>query len=78
VVVKKGTELPNEYILITAHYDAAITPGANDNASGTAGVLECARLLNNFSSNQQIKSHQDYNILPDKFYCLMQLSQILR
>ncbi len=33
-------------VMLTAHYDAvAGAPGADDNASGTAGVLEAARLL---------------------------------
>jgi hypothetical protein len=33
-------------IVVGAHYDSAIgTPGANDNATGTAAVLELARLL---------------------------------
>ena len=33
-------------IVVGAHYDSAEnTPGANDNASGTAAVLELARLL---------------------------------
>lgn len=33
-------------IVIGAHYDSAIgTPGANDNATGTAAVIELARLL---------------------------------
>jgi Zn-dependent M28 family amino/carboxypeptidase len=35
-----------ETIVVGAHYDSAQgTPGANDNASGTASVLELARLL---------------------------------
>jgi len=61
VVVKKGTDFPDEYIMITSHYDHStgyssveISPGANDNASGTAGVLECARLLKNFSTKRSI------------------------
>lgn len=33
-------------LLITAHYDTVTgTPGANDNGSGLAGLLECARIL---------------------------------
>jgi len=54
VVVKKGTEFPDEYILITSHYDAPVGPGADDNASGTAGVLECARLLKDFPTKRSI------------------------
>jgi hypothetical protein len=54
VVVKKGTEFPDEYILITSHYDQPDGPGANDNASGTSGVLECARILKNFPTKRSI------------------------
>jgi hypothetical protein len=54
VVVKKGTEFPDEYILITSHYDHPDGPGADDNASGTSGVLECARLLKDFPTKRSI------------------------
>ncbi|MCL2245592.1 MAG: M28 family peptidase [Lentimicrobiaceae bacterium] len=59
VVVKKGTEFPDEYIMITSHYDhstydIAVGPGADDNASGTSGVLECARLLKNIPTKRSI------------------------
>jgi Zn-dependent M28 family amino/carboxypeptidase len=41
-----GTTKANEIIVIGAHYDSVRgTVGANDNASGTAAVLEMARLL---------------------------------
>jgi hypothetical protein len=43
---KVGTEYPYHQIIVGAHYDAiADSPGADDNASGTAGVLEIARAL---------------------------------
>jgi hypothetical protein len=54
VVVKQGTEFPDEYILITSHYDHPDGPGADDNASGTSGVLECARLLKDFPTKRSI------------------------
>jgi len=56
VVVKEGSDpaLRDEYILITSHYDHPSGPGADDNASGTAGVLECARLLKDFSAKRSI------------------------
>jgi hypothetical protein len=54
VVVKQGTEFPDEYILITSHYDHPDGPGADDNASGTSGVLECARLLKDFDTKRSI------------------------
>lgn len=41
-----GTRLPDEIVLIGAHYDSVVgSPGANDNASGVAALLEIARLL---------------------------------
>ena len=41
-----GTSKPEEIILIGAHYDSVIgCPGANDNGSGVAALLEIGRLL---------------------------------
>lgn len=41
-----GTQKPEEIVLVGAHYDSVPgSPGANDNASGVAAVLEIARLL---------------------------------
>jgi Zn-dependent M28 family amino/carboxypeptidase len=41
-----GDNAPREIIIVGAHYDSiAGTPGANDNASGVAALLEIARLL---------------------------------
>ena len=45
IAIQPGTEFPDEYIIIASHYDHPDGPGADDNASGTAGVLECARIL---------------------------------
>jgi hypothetical protein len=46
VGVLSGRTKPAEQVLITAHYDhIAGCPGADDNGSGVAGVLEAARLL---------------------------------
>ncbi len=44
-VSRRGTARPDEIILIGAHYDSVPqSPGANDNASGTAALLELARV----------------------------------
>ena len=47
--VLTGTEYPNQIWMICAHYDdmpsGSVAPGADDNASGTATVLEAARVL---------------------------------
>jgi Zn-dependent M28 family amino/carboxypeptidase len=46
-----GTTRPNDVIIVGAHYDAisqspqTAAPGAEDNGSGTAGLLELARVL---------------------------------
>ena len=46
VVDLYGRERRDEIIVVGAHYDTvAMTPGADDNASGVAGLLELARLL---------------------------------
>ena len=42
----EGSARPDEIIVVGAHYDTVLlTPGADDNASGVAGLLELARLL---------------------------------
>ena len=38
-----------------AHYDSCFNPGADDNASGVAGVLETARLLAQQNTNKTIR-----------------------
>jgi len=49
--IVRGTEHPDRYIVVTAHYDhlgvrnGAVYLGADDNASGTAAILEIARFL---------------------------------
>ncbi|MFO7523930.1 MAG: M28 family peptidase [Ignavibacteriaceae bacterium] len=51
--VQPGTDFPNQYYIICAHYDdmpsGTTAPGADDNASGTAAVLEAARLLSQYT-----------------------------
>jgi Zn-dependent M28 family amino/carboxypeptidase len=42
----KGTVSPGQVLVVGAHYDTVrTTPGADDNASGVAGLLGLARLL---------------------------------
>jgi len=49
------SENPDVY-LIDGHYDTVITsPGADDNASGTAGMLEAMRVLSQFNSKHSIR-----------------------
>ncbi|WP_337873492.1 M28 family peptidase, partial [Ignavibacterium sp.] len=48
-----GTQYPNRKFIICAHYDdmppGPIAPGADDNASGTAAVIEAARILSQYT-----------------------------
>jgi Zn-dependent M28 family amino/carboxypeptidase len=44
--VRPGTRVPAEQVFLSAHYDSVTNcPGADDNGSGVAGVLEAARVL---------------------------------
>jgi hypothetical protein len=56
--VQTGTEFPNQKYIICAHYDdmpsGPLAPGADDNASGTAAVLEAARILTQYLSKYTI------------------------
>ena len=54
VAVQRGTERPNDVVIIQGHIDSRVTdvmnftsdaPGANDDGSGTAAVIEAARVL---------------------------------
>ncbi|NUQ63357.1 MAG: M28 family peptidase, partial [Pirellulales bacterium] len=45
VGAKPGAARPNDIYIVGAHYDSLNNPGADDNASGTAGVMEIARVL---------------------------------
>ncbi len=46
VAEKSNSSSLEESVIIGAHYDSCFNPGADDNASGIAGLLELARLLN--------------------------------
>ena len=57
LAIKRGTVYPNRYIIMSGDIDSRISdplngtddsPGANDNASGMAGVLEAARVLSKY------------------------------
>jgi len=64
LAVQWGTKTPNEYVICGAHYDSwnpdgtdpdtIRSPGADDNASGVAGILETTRLLSNYTFDRTI------------------------
>lgn len=54
VAIQRGTTRPNDVVIITGHIDSRVTeilnfdafePGANDDGSGVAALLEAARVL---------------------------------
>jgi len=55
---------PDSIVFVTGHYDATAgspwqvepqAPGADDNGSGVAGVLECARILSQYNFEKTIR-----------------------
>ena len=55
---KRGRARPNEILLVLAHKDSQSwvdSPGANDNAIGTVGVLEMACVLAEYPSQRTIR-----------------------
>jgi len=48
VAVKPGESRPNDIYILGAHYDSFQNPGADDNASGVAAILEAARVLSSY------------------------------
>lgn len=56
IVEIKGRKTPEKILVIGAHYDTvAGTPGADDNASAIAGLLELARLLHSQSFGKTVR-----------------------
>lgn len=58
IAEKRGSVNPEEYIVYCAHYDAmgdnGLAPGADDNGSGVAAVLEAARILRDIPTRKSI------------------------
>ena len=64
LAIKWGTKHPEEFVICGAHYDSYAydsydpdtirSPGADDNASGVAGIIETARLLNPYTFDRSI------------------------
>lgn len=64
-----GVTLPDEIVIIGAHYDSVVgSPGANDNATGTAAILEIARLLVGKNPARSVRFVAFVNEEPPFFY----------
>ncbi|MGB1307737.1 MAG: M28 family peptidase [Oceanihabitans sp.] len=72
IVTKTGTTYPNKYIILDAHYDTINGTGTNDNGSGTALLLEVARLLLNVETEYSIKlihfSGEENGLIGSSYY----------
>ena len=63
LAIQRGTTNPDHYVIMSGDIDSRASdvtnatidaPGANDNASGMAGVLEAARVLSKYKFNNSI------------------------
>lgn len=68
-----GSEKPGEIVVVGAHYDSVNhrgvkSPGANDNASGTAAVLELARMLKDAKPARTVRLTLFANEEPPHFW----------
>lgn len=56
IVTINGVGNPDEMVVVGTHYDTVLgTPGADDNASAVAVLLEMCRMLKNFSPARTLK-----------------------
>jgi hypothetical protein len=64
----KGTEKPEEIVLIGAHYDSVVEcPGANDNGTGAIAVLALARSMSHKSFPRTLRFVEFVNEEPPYF-----------
>jgi len=81
VAIKRGTVYPDRYIIMSGDIDSRVSdpldgvsdsPGANDNASGMAGVLEAARVLSKYDFQSSIiflgLSGEEQGLFGGKFF----------
>jgi photosystem II stability/assembly factor-like uncharacterized protein len=61
IATKPGVSNPNQQVILCGHYDSRSeislvrAPGADDNGSGTIGVVEAARIMSNHQFERTIK-----------------------
>jgi hypothetical protein len=76
--VQPGTTYPNKKYIICAHYDdmpsGTTAPGADDNASGTAAVIEAARIFTQYYSKYTIVyalwDEEEQGLIGSAYYAL--------
>lgn len=56
IVERRGTDLAHEVLVLSAHFDAVPNcPGADDDGTGTAGLLEIARVVKDHPTRRTIR-----------------------
>ena len=76
IAEKMGINSPFKYYMICAHYDSmpssTFSPGADDNASGTAAVIEAARLLKDYNLASSVIfalwDEEEYGLIGSNYY----------
>lgn len=72
IVTKTGTKYPQKFIIVCGHYDTIGGQGVNDNGSGTAVILEMARILKDIPTEYSIKfihfSGEEQGLLGSRHY----------
>jgi len=82
IAVKHGTRTANEIVVIGAHADSVkVSPGANDNGSGVAAVLEAARLLAKVPTARTIHliafGAEENGLIGSQFYVLSRVRTLV-
>ncbi|MCH7953879.1 MAG: M28 family peptidase [Chloroflexi bacterium] len=60
VATLTGTDVPEDIYVVGAHFDTANNPGADDDGTGTAIVMEVARVLCRYRSPAPISAGDSY------------------
>ncbi len=55
IITKTGTLFPDQFVIIDGHYDTYNGPGVNDNGTGTAIVLEMARMMKDMQTDYSVR-----------------------
>jgi hypothetical protein len=55
VATRWGKQFPSSFYIVGAHYDSVSNPGADDDASGVAGLLEIARVFSQIDTAHSLR-----------------------
>jgi len=76
--IQEGSLYPDQYVMICAHYDAVTPYCADDNASGTAGVFEAARIFQEYDFEYSIIyalwDEEEIGLIGSSYYAQMAAS----